>query len=88
MSITVILFNGIKRSIISLLDALDFLTLTIKCKRTAVHLLTFGINHVLKRARGRGKYLETITQSTGNQCEECKSHETKLTLVMTSTTEK
>ena len=80
-SITVILFNGIKWSFIGLLDALDFLTFTIKFKITVVHLLTFGINHVQKGATGRGKYLETITQSTGNQREECKSHETKLTLV-------
>jgi hypothetical protein len=73
MSITVILFNGIKSFFISILDALDFLTLTTKCKIAVIHLLTFGIIHVKREQKGRGKYLETITQSTGNQSEECMS---------------
>jgi len=86
MSITVILFNDIKSFFISILDALDFLKLTIKCK-TTVHLLTFGIIHVKREQQEEQNTWKPLHRAQATNAKNA-SHETKLTLVMTSNPEK
>lgn len=79
MSITDTLFNGIKSFFIGILNPLDFLILTIKCKITAVH-----VKRERQEAENTWKPLHRAQATNAKNA----SHETKLTLVMTSTPEK